>query len=457
MIIKFKEKKGIDFTKVFPVINEEDYALLSGQELSITNEQVQKLLDNKFLNLAGYHISKDLIIMSEVTFSSEQADVQRVVSEKFIFSEDIVDILFAGMESKKNVILWGRGGHGKSEITEVVLQEMYDKGLIEEAPFVQAFGDGLTEEKLFGGMDIKRYKAEGVIEYLPLNSFMNHEVVVFEEIFDAPASVLLSLKDIMTSKKFRQGSEVFNIRTKIIIGLTNKSKKDFSDKNDSLKALAERFALTLKVEWSHYKKTNFLKLFNTVFGKEKYTENSQKLSELANIIDVNNADGASFVSPRTAINAAELFMKGKKLEYISEIDPDTLAKYRKSQSQEKFSKMHEVLLKNIDLYIDKYDLCTMDQSEDFLKELSDMEVEIGGKPIEMDFMNTANRPKKQQKILRAKFILSIINQITAQGAQMQQFTQTKSRLNEIIKLANEELAADTEKQELAGSNGTTIT
>tara|TARA_R110000772_G_scaffold57842_4_gene130926 strand:- start:3091 stop:4455 length:1365 start_codon:yes stop_codon:yes gene_type:complete len=447
MIIKFKNKKDIDFTKIFPVISEEDYSLLSDQELSISNEQVAKLNDNKFLNLAGYHISKELIIMSEMSFSSEQADVQRIVDEKYIFSEDVVDILFAGMESKKNVILWGRGGHGKSEITELVLKEMYDKGLITEEPFIQAFGDGLTEEKLFGGMDIKRYKAEGVIEYLPLNSFMNHEVVVFEEIFDAPASVLLSLKDIMTSKKFRQGSETFNIRTKIIIGLTNKSKKDFSDKNDSLKALAERFALTLKVEWDHYKKTNFLKLFNVVFGTEKYKEHSKKLSELANIIDINNADGASFVSPRTAVNAAELFMKGKKLEYISEIDQDTLIKYRKSQSQEKFSKMHEILLKNIDLYIDKYDLCTMDQDEDFLKELSDMEVEIGGEPIKMDFMSASNRPKKEQKILRAKFILSIINQITAQGAQMQQFTQTKSRLNEIIKIAKEELEADKDKKE----------
>ena len=445
MIIKFKDASEVDLKKVWPVISEDDYSLINGQELTIDADQCQKIKKNKFLNLAGYHISADLIIFAEKSIAAEQIQVQQIVDEKFIYSEEVVDILFAGLENKKNVILWGRGGHGKSEITETVLSELYKAGLLTEEPFVQAFGKGLTEEKLFGGMNIKKYRDEGVIEYLPENSFMNFEVVVFEEIFDAPPSVLLSLKDIMTSKKFRQGTEVFDIKTKVIIGLTNKSKKDFSEKDESLKALAERFQLTLKVEWAHYKKTNFLKLFKKVLGDDAYRQDTQKLSELANIIDMNNAQGVTFVSPRTAVSAAELFLKGKPLEYIGEIDEEILAKYKSSQKTEKFNDLHEKLLKRIDEYIDKHDLDTMDQAEDFLKELSAIEVEIGEEPIDTSFLEPSSNKKKMNKLNKALYLLAIINQTPAQGNQMKQFTQTKQRLQEVVKLSKQ---AETKEEDV---------
>ena len=218
MKIRFKSASKLDFTKLYPIISEEDYALLEGQHLVLTNNDYKKLKKDGYLDLNGLHIPSDTIIIDEVTLSEAQEKVLEAVEEKFIYSNDVVDVLMTGLETGKNVLLWGKGGHGKSEITELVFKTLYKEGIIKEMPFVQAFGDGLTEEKLFGGMNIKKYREEGLIEYLPEYSFMNHEIVVFEEIFDAPASVLLSLKDIMTSKKFRQGNEVFNIKTKIIIG-----------------------------------------------------------------------------------------------------------------------------------------------------------------------------------------------------------------------------------------------
>jgi len=438
MIVKFKDKKGIDFNTIFPVIKEEDYNLLTGQEMSITLEELAKLKANKFLNLGGFHVDIKLIEIQEDDIKAEQSEVQTIVNKKFIFSEDIVDILFAAIESKKNVILWGKGGHGKSEISELVLDELYRRGIITEQPFIQAFGDGLTEEKLFGGMNIKKYKDEGKIEYLPENSFMNHEIVVFEEIFDAPASVLLSLKDIMTSKKFRQGTEIYNVKTKVYIGLTNKSKREFAEKDESLKALAERFALTLNVEWKSYRKHNFTKLFQTVLGNETYRKNTKKLSELANIIDMNNAEGVTFVSPRTAIAAAELFIMGKKLDYISEIDEEILAKYKKQQIEDELNPLHQDLLAKIDQYIDEYDLDTLDQSENFLKELAEMDEEIGGDPIDTSFLDDTKIIRKETKLVKAKYLLSIVDRVNPQGKLYKNFTQTKQRLNEIILIAQKE-------------------
>lgn len=432
MRIKFKKIEEIDLNKMFPIIKANEYELLSGQELVISDKDYTAMKNKKFLSMNGFDIPIDAITVEEISISDQQSEVQEIVDKKFIFSDNVVDVLLAGLESEKNVLLWGKGGHGKSEITEEVFQGLYDIGAIKSLPFVQAFGDGLTEEKLFGGMDIQMYKQQGKIHYLPENSFMNHEIVIFEEIFDAPASVLLSLKDIMTSKKFRQGNEIFNVKTKVFIGLTNKSKKEFSSEDESLKALAERFVLTLNVEWSSYSKTNFLKLFQKVLGDKYYETNKNKLSTLANIIDMNNAQGSTFVSPRTAVAAAQLYCKDKSLAYISEIDPDILAKHDKILREEEMNPLHTELLKKIDDYIDTNDLELLGQSEDFLNELNEIEIETGGMPLDISSITKPSREIKELKRNKTKFMLELINRVSPTGQMMPKFESTKKRLNEII-------------------------
>src|SRR5690606_26685153 len=57
-------------------------------------------------------------------------DIKELVDSKYIFSKEVVDIILRGFDSNKNILLYGRGGHGKSEITELVLKELKNKKLI---------------------------------------------------------------------------------------------------------------------------------------------------------------------------------------------------------------------------------------------------------------------------------------------------------------------------------------
>ena len=75
-------------------------------------------------------------------------------------------------------------GHGKSEIT---LDFLKAKGI---NPYIITMGTGMTTDRLFGGLDIPTFEKTGKIEYLVENSFMNHEYVIFEEMFDAPDFIL---------------------------------------------------------------------------------------------------------------------------------------------------------------------------------------------------------------------------------------------------------------------------
>ena len=211
-------------------------------------------------------------------------------ASKFVYIDPTKKALELSFNCNENIILYGKGGHGKSELVEWFL---HNKGI---TPFVKTMGAGTTTESLFGGMDIKKFNDTGMLEYLVENSFMNHEYVIFEELMDAPDYILEQLKDIITSKKFRNGSQVFHIKTKLIICCTNRTRDEFS-KNDSLKALMERFPLEQKVEWDSYNRTTYGFMFKTLFGKN-YKTLEYILEKLA------QAD--SIVSPRTAVKAAKI-------------------------------------------------------------------------------------------------------------------------------------------------------
>jgi len=432
MKIKFKDIDKVDLTSIFPPINKEEYKLIEGQELILDIVTYKKLKDNKYLVLGDHQISEDLItVIKAGSISDAQILVQQEVEKNFIYSEDVVDVLMTGIEMGKNVILYGRGGHGKSEITELLLDTLYKNKFINSEPFVQALGDGMTEEKLFGGMDIKKFKEEGILEYLPQFSWMNHEIVVFEEIFDAPPQILLSLKDIITSGRFRQGNQSFAVKTKIIIGLTNKSKKDFAERSDSLKALAERFPLTLKVEWSSYTKASFMKLFKKVLPEEDVRTFAGKLSTLANIIDMNNSNGVSFVSPRTAVAAAQIYIKGKPLEYISEIDKKILAEYNKKIQDEVVSKDQIEFINKIESYIETNELELINGSEDFLKAIQQIDIDSGNKPVDLTDFNTENTGDSKVKISQTRYLLDLINRVNFTQQNFNVSSNLKKRLNTI--------------------------
>ena len=168
-------------------------------------------------------------------------------------------------------------------------------------------GTGMTTDRLFGGLDIPTFEKTGRIEYLVDNSFMNHEYVVFEEMFDAPDFILEQLKDILSSKTFRNGTQVYPIKTKFIVCCTNRTREEFS-KNMSLKALMERFPLELNVIWDNYTEISYNKLLETKFGAGNVDP------VIPFLLQEYHGAGIT-ISPRVAVIAYQIF---------SECGPDSL-------------------------------------------------------------------------------------------------------------------------------------
>lgn len=151
--------------------------------------------------------------------------------------------------SGENIIFFGKGGYGKSVAAEMFGNFLLENDFISTTPYVLAFGQGMTEERLLGGLDIKKFQEEGEIIYLLKNAFVSSEFVIFEELWDAFPSVLLILKDILTSGYVRIGNESFKIKTKMIVACTNRGREEVVSDN-STEALMQRFLFEKEIGWT---------------------------------------------------------------------------------------------------------------------------------------------------------------------------------------------------------------
>lgn len=250
---------------------------------------IEEILEQIKLNNKNSLIKKEKQMKNLVS-------VEERATDKFVFMDKTVQVLDIGFETRKNIVLYGPGGHGKSEMT---LEFLKEKGI---EPYVITMGTGMTTDRLFGGFDITQLRQEGGsgrIEYLVENSFMNHEYVIFEEMFDAPDFILEQLKDILSSGIFRNGTQVYPIKTKFIICCTNRTRDEFS-KNMSLKALMERFPLELNVVWDNYTEISYNKLLESKFGVDNVDPVIPYLLQ-------EYAKAGITISPRIAVTAYSVY------------------------------------------------------------------------------------------------------------------------------------------------------
>ncbi len=226
--------------------------------------------------------------------------------ESLVYMENVKDILAVSQATGENLILYGPGGYGKSDAS---LAFFKSQGI---EPYIITMGSGMTIDRLFGGLDIPAFNSTGRLEYLIENSFMNHENVIFEELFDAPDFILEQLKDILSSGIFRNGTQIFPIKTKMIVCCTNKTREEFS-KNNSLKALMERFPLETKVIWKDHTRITYENLLKKRFGNA---------DPMLTYLLEQFAIAGNIISPRIAIKAALILEKcgPKALTHIADFN-----------------------------------------------------------------------------------------------------------------------------------------
>lgn len=229
--------------------------------------------------------------------------IQKALQNSFVKWEKVAEVLSLSLTMQKPCLLYGRGGHGKSEMVRAVFKALAETT---ENIFIQSFGEGMTEAKLFGGLDMKALNdpENPKMRFCPQDSFLPRKYVLFEELFDAPPVVLLALKDTLMDKKLNNGAQVFPMSTELLVGATNKDPVEISDLGDSAHALVERFPLQLSVEWDTYEQKDFVELFDKVQSKSPVILGSSLKGIIAQLIAEAHAKG-EWISPRQAVVCAD--------------------------------------------------------------------------------------------------------------------------------------------------------
>lgn len=326
MRIKLNSLESI--TNINPFLRE----TLKGTEYNLDTHNKMLVQAKMPITLGGVSIPSDCyeILDNEKTSikKGNYDDLINKISEDFHKSEDIMQCILDAFDLGHNVLLYGPGGYGKSEVTLAVFDALYEKGIIDEKPFIMSLSEGTTDEELYGNIDLKAMKNDEII-YNVKNSFMNHKYVIFEEMFDAQAQTLTALKDIMTSKRFRKGSQNVAIRTEMFIGITNKSKHEFAT-NESTKALLDRFAYSLKVDWEGAVASDYVNMFKKVF-KDYTPEDAAEFITIANLVIKCNSSGGflEHISIRTALAIMKTHLASKSLKFIEGISHSTIDTYNR--------------------------------------------------------------------------------------------------------------------------------
>lgn len=170
--------------------------------------------------------------------------VAEILNEDFILMNETAMALSAALKMEQNIIFCGRGGYGKSEM----IKKLFSNELLKEKVFIKSLNESTAEEDLFGGVKMKEFTETGEMLYKTDSSFINYEIAVFEEMLDADISVLSALKDALSSKEVRNGVQREKLKTKIVIGLTNKRPEDVVS-NNSTEALIQRFPIIQEMEY----------------------------------------------------------------------------------------------------------------------------------------------------------------------------------------------------------------
>jgi len=206
--------------------------------------------------------------------------IYQIISKKFINMSGPSQVIKNALANNMNLILYGKGGFGKSEVCD----ELFSCAELKDRVFIKSLSEATTVEDLFGGINIKKMTDTGSIEYNCENSFANKEIVIFEEIFDANPQVLAALKDTLTSKEIRNGNQRFPIKTQIIIGLTNKTYEEVIE-DDSTEALTQRFAVSYPFQYKIDKLNSASLILNRYpdFGEDKLAAMIDTIAEMKDL------------------------------------------------------------------------------------------------------------------------------------------------------------------------------
>lgn len=232
---------------------------------------------------------------------------------KYFFNMDpVVEALYIALTSGFNIILYGPGGFGK---TQVVKKFIEVSGL--SSSTIVGYED-MEVDGLLGVVDIKKLTEEAIYEIKFENSvFANPGILILEEFLDARPSTAAALKDILTEGGYRRGESFIESLISSVIICTNKSPEEVSTSNSTAAFYKERFPIVVHVTWAGYTFDHYLQYLKHIKPEAivKFKDFYYIIAELA----ARTSAKGSIVSPRIVKYASDLIDLHQNLSCLTNL------------------------------------------------------------------------------------------------------------------------------------------
>jgi energy-coupling factor transporter ATP-binding protein EcfA2 len=254
-------------------------------------------------------------------FSEEQ--FVEAVTEKFYGMSDLARKIYIALKAGKNIILWGKGGFGKTSLMKEIATI-----LSLDISVVVGYED-MDVESLLGIPDMKKLIEESEYEIaFEKTKFNKKALMVLEEFLDVNPKTAIALKDIITEKGFRQGSVFVPSNSLAYIICSNKSPEDVSIDYSTSAFYQERFPIRLEVKWNNYDYFAYVGLIQKVVSKDGYEEHKEAYDVLAELCSA-TTNSRQTVSPRLVIDAIDILKTNNfdvfALDVLEGLDTSTIS------------------------------------------------------------------------------------------------------------------------------------
>lgn len=244
-------------------------------------------------------------------------DLQKTIAKKFYGMESVIAVLYNAIISNTNVILYGPGGFGKSEVVKEFLKYI-------DLPNSTLVGyEDMDVEALLGLPNMDKMLKDSVYETsFERSVFSFPGILILEEFLDVNPRTAMALKDILSSGGLRQKSILIESLVTNVIICSNRAPKELSFDDSSSAFYLERFPLMLKVFPSTIDVDYYLNVIS-VQTQTPVTDIREEYKVLAEIA-YRTSMKRNIVSPRTIKHSINLLQNTDfnldNLLFVSELD-----------------------------------------------------------------------------------------------------------------------------------------
>jgi len=173
----------------------------------------------------------------------------------------LIQQMLLALMTREHVLVYGIYGSGKSDLNQALFSAFTDS-----TTFSIGLNRYTNNDHVFGAIDIKRMREEGVIYRNPENGILTAEFADLDELFDASDPLLRSLLNLLNERVYKGGKQQETAKLHTAVAATNLEPAEVVKTRKDLPAIIDRFIFQSRVGWLTNAESRVRMLKKSLYG-----------------------------------------------------------------------------------------------------------------------------------------------------------------------------------------------